>query len=171
MAGALGDRHGGIAGLLELLDEYQEAVEFDLIDRLNQRLRNIGPLFTWHDLWVFVRGLPRESAYARALLGEDHFWGLSELILAQVSDSLRILVWQQTEDGSKGKNQPKPWPRPGVAPDEDTTMFGKDAISIDEMDDWLGWSKELAEPEPVADVDKVGKPARKRDARGRFTKN
>lgn len=42
---------------------------------------------------------------------------------------------------------------------------------MDEMADWLGWEKQLATPEPVVPVDKTGPPPRKRDARGRFTKN
>lgn len=120
---------------------------------------------------MFTRHLPYESALARSLFGDDYEWRLKEQILADMADSLHVLVWQQTEDGHKGKNQPKPWPRPGIEPDEDQKTFGRDAIPMDEMDDWLGWSKELAEPELVADVDKIGKPARKRDARGRFTKN
>lgn len=119
---------------------------------------------------MFVKRLPHDSAFARSLFGDDHQWTLLPHLLAGISDSLRVLIWQQTENGHKGKNQPKPMPRPGVTEDEDTTTYGKDAVSIEEMNDFLGWSQEIATPEPVVPVDKI-RPPRKRDARGRFTKN
>jgi hypothetical protein len=125
-------------------------VEFDLIDRLGWFLRDVGVTFTWHDLWVFTRHLPYESALARSLFGADYEWRLKEQILAGISDSLRVLVWQQTADGHKGKNQPKPMPRPGIEPDEDQTTYGKDAVSIEEMNAFLGWESQMAAPEDTA---------------------
>lgn len=36
-------------------------------------------------------------------------------MLAQVEYRLRVLAWQKTEDGSKGRNQPKPLDPPALA--------------------------------------------------------
>jgi hypothetical protein len=113
-----------------------------------------------------VRHLPRGSALVRELEGEDSPWGLLEQLMAAAVDELRGANWQRGP--AKPKDRPKPIPRPGV---EKPKQYGKDAIPIDEMADWLGWEKQLAKPEDVVPVDKTGPPPRKRDARGRFTKN
>jgi hypothetical protein len=84
-------------------------------------------------------------------------WGLPEQLSAASVDALRILIWQQTKDGAKGQRQPKPIPRPGIEPDTDTKRMGKGAVSMEDMDDFLGWSKELADPEPVRPVRPVDK--------------
>jgi len=115
---------------------------------------------------VIVRHLPRSSALVREIEGEDSPWGLTEQLLAAAVDALNGANWQR--GGGKRKDKPKPIPRPGVEKDK---RFGKEAVSMEEMADWLGWSKELANPEPVVPVDKIGKLPRKRDSRGRFTKN
>jgi hypothetical protein len=99
--------------------------------------------------------------------GDDQVWGLTEQLLAAAVDALNGANWQR--GGGKQRDKPKPIPRPGVG-NEDKKSFGKGAVSMEAMDDFLGWSKELADPEPVRPVDKVSKPPRKRDARGRFTK-
>lgn len=74
--------------------------------------------------------------------GEEALWGMQEQLLAGAVDALRILIWQQTKDGEKGRNQPDPIQRPGVEPK--SKVIGKGAIPIDEMADWLGWELELS---------------------------
>lgn len=113
---------------------------------------------------MIVTHLPRGSALVRVIEGDDHPWGLAEQLLAAAVDALNAANWQRGE--GKQRDKPAPIPRPGVAPDK--TTYGAQAIPMDEMADWLGWSKELATPEPVRPVDKTG---RKRDAKGRFTKS
>jgi hypothetical protein len=122
-------------------------VEFDLIS-MGLRLRDIGTeALTWRDLFVIVRQLPESSALARAIAGPDGEWGLQEQLLAGVLDKVRVLVWQNTADGHKGLRQPPPIPRPGVAPPAEIT-YGSDAISIDEMADWLGWERQMTDSTP-----------------------
>ncbi len=129
---------GGILGLLELLDEHQEAVERELIE-LGLRLRWLGTdRLSWRDLLVVVRQSPPGSPIDRAM-NPDHMWGLPEQLAASIVDSLRIANWMQTEDGSKNRNQPKPLPRPGVV-DPDQTIFGEGPLPIDELDEFLGWT-------------------------------
>lgn len=60
------------------------------------------------------------------------------MLLAQAIDTLHILAWQQTEDGSKGRNRPEPIPRPGVKSSADRDVIGKsDGFeTAEELADW-----------------------------------
>lgn len=100
------------------------------------------PSFTWGDLEVVLEQLGPESAYVRAVHGDEAMWGLPEHLMALAIDALNVANWQRSADGAKGRNYPKPIPRPGVGPQH---IGGNDPIPIDEMDDWLGWSRELRE--------------------------
>lgn len=85
---------------------------------------------------VIVRQSPRDSALFRAMNPEDHEWSLPTLLLAEAVDDLRIGNWQR--GSGKRADYPKPIPRPGVEPD--STTYGKGALPMDEMADWLGWT-------------------------------
>ena len=95
---------------------------------------------SWRDLLVIIRQSPADSAVVRAMDPDSH-WGLSEHLLAQVVDNTSWLVWAKTEDGSKNRNRPQPWPRPGVEPDEGKSVKGT-PIPLDEAARRLGWSME-----------------------------
>lgn len=56
---------------------------------------------------------PVESALVRAREPERSRWGVAEYLLAVIADSLRWLVWAKTKDAKRGRNRPKPVPRPG----------------------------------------------------------
>lgn len=47
-----------------------------------------------------------------------------------------VANWQR--GGGKRADQPKPLPRPGV--DDGVRKFGKGALPMDQMADWLGWA-------------------------------
>ena len=161
MAEGVGCRGGGIAGLLELLREHGEAVEYDLL-ALGLRLDWLGTdLLTWRDLLVVVRQAAPGSAIARAVEPEQAAWGLSEQLLALVADYLAWMQWAQSEDGEKRRNRPKPIPRPGFEPDEEQRVIGSDPVALEELDAFLGWAAERVQQQ---------KPTRPRDARGRFVK-
>lgn len=82
---------------------------------------------------------PRSSALSRALVGEDHAWGLTEQLLAEATDALRIANWQR--GARKGDKPPKPIPRPGVTDGSGKRVSSRaDALPLDEMQAWLGWS-------------------------------
>jgi hypothetical protein len=66
---------------------------------------------TWRQLRSYLSHLPRDSALARKLLGDDAPWGLNEQLAAMTIDVLRQGNWQR--GGGKGR-KPKPLPRPGV---------------------------------------------------------
>lgn len=140
MARGVGYRRGGIQGLVELLDEHGEAVEYDLI-ALGLRLADLGtPRLTWRDLLVIVRQSPRTSALNRARLGEAADWGVTDHLLAGVFDLLAGANWQRGGDNKAPR--PKPLKRPGSKPEGQ--KFGGDAIPISEFDAWWG----AGTPEP-----------------------
>lgn len=128
--------------------EHREALEFVLITH-GLRLDWLGDeRLSWRDLFVIARQSPSSSALAQSILGvEVTEWGLNEQLLAQLIDLTAWLVWSKTTDGQKGTNRPKPTPRPGVIPDADSSQFGSEPLSIEDMREWLGWQKP-AEPVP-----------------------
>lgn len=150
-------------GLLDFIEEHREAVAYDLL-KLGLRLRNFpSPSLTYGDMAVIVRQSSQDSAIARSVDPEQSAWTLSDQLLALVGDYLAWIAWSKTADGEKGRNRPKPIPRPGVEPDEDVRTFGSDPVALDELDAFLGWAKERVEEQQV--------PTRPRDAvTGRFVK-
>lgn len=119
-----------------MLDEHEEPIAYDLL-RLGLRLRDLGTdRLSWGDLWTVVTQAPADSALYRAMNPGEADWTLSTLLLAEVVDSLRIATWQR--GGGKKKDYPKPVPRPGITPD--STTYGKGAVSMDQIADWLGWT-------------------------------
>lgn len=133
MAEGIRRQPGGIEGLLEFLDDPKtaRAVEGDLI-RAGWRLRDVGREdFTWRDLSVFVSEAPPDSAIFRAL-EPNWMWTHEAHLLAANADWLALLVWQNTEDGQAGRNQPKPIKRPGIHDDTEKTVKGN-ALPLDQM--------------------------------------
>lgn len=132
MGGGVCDLRGGITGLLNLIDEHSEALEFDLIGR-GLRLRDCpSPGFNWRDLWVLCRHLGRDSALYQSMNPDDDTsWSVTDYLLALVADNTAFRLWQSA--GGKGK-KPKPIPRPG-----DVKKVKGDALPVNDMADWLGW--------------------------------
>lgn len=136
MAGECRGNAGGIQSLRRLLEEFPEAVEYDLI-ALGLRLRDLpSDRLTWRDLKVIVTRMPQhKSALAAEQHPEDASWALTEHLLAEVADTQRLLLWAKTKDGSKNRNRPQPIERPGRRPER----FGKKPLKLDRMKEWLGW--------------------------------
>ncbi|WIC40211.1 tail assembly chaperone [Gordonia phage Holliday] len=124
----------GILGLLDYCDEHREAISADLI-RLGLRFRNAGtPDFEWCDLRAIILTLAsdRSSALFRELYPEYVEWDLGAHLAADAVDLLHLLVWMKTKDGSKGRNRPKPYPRPGVEDADSSKKVRKgDVITLD----------------------------------------
>ncbi len=135
MAGGREGVAGGIFGLLDLLDEHGEAIEYDLI-ALGLRLDDLGTdRLTWRDLWVIVHRSPRTSALSRSIAGEDIEWGLTEHLLAILIDATEVGNWQRASVGRKSPPQrPKPIKRPGSQPQG--RAFGSAPIPIKDFDAW-----------------------------------
>jgi len=132
--------------LLDFIEEHRDAVASDLIDK-GLRLRDFpSDRLTYGDLAAIIRNAPRTSAIARSVDPERAEWGVTDYLLAQVADAGAWLVWAKSADGAKGRNRPKPIPRPGWTDDStetDTRHFGSDPVPLDELVDFLGWEAEL----------------------------
>lgn len=121
---------GGIAGLTVLLDDEEKraAIEADLIDR-GMRLRWFpSPDYSWRDLYVIVKHLGQESNFGRVSIGDDAVWTFQAQLQATMVDYLRLLFWTKTKDGSKGRNPPKPIPRPGVDDGAEKKKIGGNTV-------------------------------------------
>lgn len=131
---AKGVSYSEFRGLIDLIEKYEEALNYDCMS-LGLRLRNVGSEeFTWGDLLTIVRHSPHSSALYRAMNPDETEWGLTEHLLAYVVDLSAVANWQRAQ--GKKKDYPKPIPRPGIEVDK---KFGKEAISMDDMKAWLGW--------------------------------
>lgn len=67
-------------------------------------------------------------------------WDYQAYLLADVVDRLNLLVWQNTVDGQKGRNVPKPYPRPGSQHAGDDGDYMK--LTVDEVKERLSWPRE-----------------------------
>ncbi len=117
-------------------------------------------------MFAVIQQAPRGSAIARSVDHDRSEWGLTEQLLATAVDILQVEWWSKTEDGKRNRDRPKPVQRPGL-PEPDVRTFGKGPLPIGELDDFLGWSRELAGVDPPA---VEPNPGPLRDARGRFKK-
>lgn len=93
----------------------------------------------WMELKAVIAQAVRNphSALFAELNPDGAGWGRTEMLLADVADTLHWLQWAKTRDGSKNMNHPKPIQRPGI---EKPERIGTNPLPMDEMDDWLGWS-------------------------------
>ena len=136
MDGSLRGEPPGIFGLLDLLEEHGEAVEYDLI-ALGLRLRDLGTeRLTWRDLLVVVRQAPEGSALVRATVPAPLF-GVPERLALLIEHRLRVLIWQNS--GGKGP-APEPMPVPGDGSVDGDASWVGDALPIEELNARLGWS-------------------------------
>lgn len=72
------------------------------------------PGMTLLDLADLAASLPPGCALYRAT-GGDMAWTAEMHMLARLDFDLRVLAWQKTEDGKRGRNQPKPIEAPKMA--------------------------------------------------------
>lgn len=113
---ASGIQIGELIKLGLIIRDHSEPLEADLINS-GLRLRHCpSDDFNWRDLMVFIRYLPVTSNLFSAMHPEHAGWTREALLQADQVDALRILAWQKTKDGLKGRNAPDPIPRPGVTP-------------------------------------------------------
>lgn len=133
MAEAVRAGAGGIAGLLEFLRRYGEAVEWDIPHYWPGRslLELYRGEMSWRELRVFLKGLPPESATARAV-NPDNAWSLDQQLVATVADAVRELTHLtlvvHTDAKKRGRlKPPEPIERPGVEgrrPKSNVIKFG-----------------------------------------------
>ena len=93
-------------GLLDLIEEHGEAVEYDLIDA-GLRLRWLGTeALSWRDLLVRVRLSPKGSALYRTMHPHpDHTHEVE--LLRRIEYHTGWLTWAKTKDAETGRNRPE----------------------------------------------------------------
>lgn len=111
MAGGVDGHGGGIVGLVRLLNEHGEAIEYELLT-IGRHIDNLGTRrLTWRDLKVVALGSPPGGALHRSIDPLGAGWTADTYLLAAVADYEALSVWQR---GGKKNNKPKPVWRPNV---------------------------------------------------------
>lgn len=81
----------------------------------------MGSAYTYHHASVLVAQAPQGSRVLRRA-DEGSAWNDATRLLHRIEHSARVLAWQRTKDGAKGRNKPKPLPEPGdVVPSREET--------------------------------------------------
>ncbi|WAC65185.1 hypothetical protein OVA14_07230 [Agrococcus sp. SL85] len=132
MEGGLAPLGGGILGLLDFVEQHEEAVEYDLLTR-GFRLREFGnERHDWRDLWVLVRRLQVEPGTALRHAVHGELWPVTDQLLANIVDALNHANWQRVgkKNAPKPKRTPRPWEKTKAQ------RIGADPIPISQFDDW-----------------------------------
>ncbi|MGC4964240.1 DUF5361 domain-containing protein [Gordonia sp. DT101] len=80
-----------------------------------------------------MRAVHAASAGSPQDAAEQKQWGLLELLLADIADSQRWLVWSKSKDAARpGAKPPARIPRPGVSDAEDKTRRRGNSYTLDE---------------------------------------
>lgn len=96
----------------------RQALAADLINK-GMRLRYFpSEDHNWSDLTAVIKHLDVHSALYGVIYPDRAGWDKQNMLLANIADSLVWLQWAQTKDGKKGRNRPKPIPRPGVVDEQ-----------------------------------------------------
>lgn len=140
MAGSEQDLSGGILGLLDVLKDHREAVEYDLL-RCGLRLDDLGTTrLSWHDAAVVVQYAQPGTAVWKAL--NPKWQQTNETDLMRSMDfHVRLLVWGLlTKRSDFDKPKPHLWPWEADV-EMETRGFKGDAMTVEEMAHRLGWDK------------------------------
>lgn len=133
MAEGCGDHRGGIAGLLDLHEEYPEAFEYELIS-VGVRWRDLGTKrLSWRDLKVIVSQAPVNGALTRARYPDAH---------AQADRQIETLAYHlavaNVQRGNASRAPKSSFPELPVWARQSSTQIGSGAVPIDELAEWLG---------------------------------
>lgn len=111
MAGGFHGDRGGIIGLVRLLEEHGEAIEYELLT-VGKHIDDLGTRrLSWRDLKVVATQAPPKGALHRALDPEGWAWSSDTYLIAGLIDLGAVANWQRA--GDKHRARPTPLPRPG----------------------------------------------------------
>lgn len=138
--------HGGIAWLAGEIERYAGAIDYDLMTRTTYTLDDLGGRLRWRSLAHFLRYLPEDSAYVRALRPQDAealLWTegkVTALVVADLINELRGFLYAYVKAHSKQGTfvqSPKPYKTPWTSDEElGVRRIGKGAIPVTEFDAW-----------------------------------
>ena len=83
---------------------------------------------------TLAMGLGPDSRIVRKMAGVQTT--VDTMLLAMIADALRILVWQNTEDGVKGQN------KPAMITDR-LTNLGSEPLGFDSADEFRRWRSQI----------------------------
>ena len=85
---------------------YPDELRADFQQYYQLNIDGMGNDFSLFHASILVAQLPSES---RCLVKAEPAlrWGQQDHLLAEIANNLRLLVWAQTKDATKGKNRPK----------------------------------------------------------------
>jgi hypothetical protein len=110
MAGSIDGVRGGIIGLVQLLNEHGEAIEYELLT-IGKHISDLGTKrLSWRDLKVVVTQSPPRGALHRSIDPKGWGWSADTYLLAALTDLSAAGNWQRA--GNKNKPRPTPVPRP-----------------------------------------------------------
>lgn len=134
----MGGERKKLTCLAAALERHPDEVRADLQQYYGLDLDGMGRDYTHEHAACLVSQLPRESRTARAEQPACE-WGPSERLLALIEYGVRVLAWQNSRDGEKGRRRPKPLEAPGSRGGGASKVDRTDTAYIDEA---LGrWSR------------------------------
>lgn len=84
---------------------------------------------------VYACGLGQNSRIMKKLGGAKA--SIEVLLLATIADCLKILIWQNTVDGSKGRNKPESILKTIIGEEEEEPLL------FDTPDDFRAWREQM----------------------------
>lgn len=100
--------------LPELIREYGDEIEADLLERGFDLLDMWRGELSPRRVALLVRALPRDSATRQAMDADNPPWGPTDYLLADIFDAIQYLTRAvQAGYARKLPPEPKPYPRPG----------------------------------------------------------
>lgn len=92
--------------LANLLGNHEGELRADFQRFYGLNLDGMGIDYSVTHAAALAANLPRESATVRAVVPEAA-WSDETYLLSAIEYDLRVLAWQNSKDGSKGRNRPK----------------------------------------------------------------
>ena len=121
------------------MEKYGDSLEYDLFCRTGHSTKELGSTLDWATMYNFVTHLDEHSAFAKQVSPDAVEWGSitkTNFILADIFDMLSAINYNVRQlGGGKTLQKPKPYPRPGK--NSNKQRFGKGAIPVTDIRDWV----------------------------------
>lgn len=121
------------------MEEYNDSLDYDLFCRTGHSISELGSTLSWSTMYNFVTHLDEHSALAKQVSPDAVEWGSvtkTNFILADIFDILSAINYNIGQlAGSKKSQRPKPYPRPNNK--ESKNKFGKGAIPVSDIRNWI----------------------------------
>ena len=122
---------GGILSLVQTINEYDRALEYDLMTRTGRTLSEYIDMGAagMFALLSFINYLPMDSQLRQAMDPQDEVgeWSTTKKTNMILADLFDVFVSANTKKGHKAKQYPRP---------KQKRKIGSDAIPISEFWDW-----------------------------------